>query len=408
MKKRAIKTKIKNSHPVVSSDKPVGAVIIGGHFQGLGLLRALGEKKVPVYLLDTSQCIGRFSKYTTKFFKCPGAEEEAACLDFLTSLAEKDNLRGWIIYPNDDETACFLARHKNKLEEYYRISTPSWETYRYAYDKMLTYQLAEKLGIAIPKTYYIKSIAELQQVDINFPVILKPSVKEPFYTRTLKKAIRIDDRAQLIEKYKQVVSYLEPSQSLMVQELITGGTNSLYSVGCLFNNGELLADVVVKRIRQHPMDFGHATTFARTMDIGELEETAKKILAAMNYRGLAEVEFMHDVRDGKYKLLEVNARIWGWHTIAIGAGVNLPYLSYLDILGKEVKQAGFIKGINWIRLATDIPTAIIEILKGRMKIGAYLRSLRGKKQFAVWSFKDPMPFIVELIMLPYLWRKRGF
>lgn len=128
----------------------------------------------------------------------------------------------------------------------------------------------------------------------------------------------------------------------------------------------------------------------------------------MNYRGLAEVEFMHDVRDGKYKLLEVNARIWGWHTIAIGAGVNLPYLSYLDILGKEVKQAGFIKGINWIRLATDIPTAIIEILKGRMKIGAYLRSLRGKKQFAVWSFKDPMPFIVELIMLPYLWRKRGF
>ena len=117
------------------------------------------------------------------------------------------------------------------------------------------------------------------------------------------------------------------------------------------------------------MDFGHATTYAKTVDIPELEETSKKFLAAVNFSGLAEVEFMHDVRDGQYKLIEINARVWGWHTIAIAAGVDLPYMSYLNMLGEEVKQNGFLKGISWIHLATDFPTVAIEVFKGRMKMG---------------------------------------
>jgi len=117
---------------------------------------------------------------------------------------------------------------------------------------------------------------------------------------------------------------------------------------------------------------------------------------------------MLDERDGKYKLLEINARAWGWHTIAIGAGVDLPYLSYLDILGEKVKQDGFAQGIKWIRLATDIPTTLIEVFTGRMKLSEYLNSLKGKKEFAVTSLEDPLPFIAELVLLPFLLKKKGF
>ena len=156
------------------------------------------------------------------------------------------------------------------------------------------------------------------------------------------------------------------------------------------------------------MDFGHATTYAETVDIPELEESTKKILGAMGYHGLSEVEFMLDPRDGRYKLIEINARAWGWHTLAIGAGVDLPYLSYQDMLGAEVKQNGFDKDAKWIRLMTDIPTTLGEILRGRMRINDYITSLKGKKQFAVLSITDPLPFITEILLLPYLWKKRGF
>jgi predicted ATP-grasp superfamily ATP-dependent carboligase len=144
------------------------------------------------------------------------------------------------------------------------------------------------------------------------------------------------------------------------------------------------------------------------VDVPELEETARKILRAMKYHGLSEVEFMLDPRDSKYKLLEVNARLWGWQSLAIAAGVDLPYLSYLDMLGEKISQNGFAVGVKWIRLVTDVPTVMIELCKGRMTLNDYFRSLRGKKHFAVLSMAEPLPFFAELVILPYLWKRRGF
>ena len=393
--------------PLNHSTNQVGAVVIGGDFQGLGILRSLGRHNIPTYLLDRGFCIGRFSRYVKRYKKVPSVKDETSFLNFLTDLARKEKLAGWVIYPNDDEMVRFLAREKEPLEEYYRVSAPPWEVVRFAYDKRLTYQLAEKVGIAIPKTFYPSSIEELAELDIRFPVIIKPSVKEPFYSRTRKKAIRADDREQLSREFFRVSSVVENTE-LMVQELIAGGPSCLYSVGSFYKNGEFLGKVVARRVRQHPMDFGHATTYAETVDIPELEESAGKILNAMGYYGLSEVEFMWDPRDEKYKLIEINARPWGWHTLAFGAGVDLPYLLYLDMLGEKVKQNGFNKEAKWVRLITDIPTATGEILKGRMKATEYLTSLKGRKQYAVFSLTDPLPFVAEIFVLPYLWKKRGF
>lgn len=410
MKKKATSagsTPEKPATPLAHRTKEVGAIIIGGDFQGLGVLRSLARHHVPTYLLDQGLCIGRFSRYPRRFIRCPSVTEATLFFDFLTDLAKKEKLEGWVVYPNDDETVRFLAKHKSGLEEYYRITTPSWDVVKFAYEKRLTYQLAEQCGIAVAKTYYPGSIKELETLDIEFPVIIKPSVKEPFYSKTRKKAIRVDDRRQLTDEYAKAISIPGVSE-IMVQDLIPGGTEGLFSVGSLYKNGRFLGKVVARRLRQHPVDFGHATTYAETVDIPELEESARKILGAMGYHGLSEVEFMLDPRDNKYKLIDINARPWGWHTLAIGAGVDLPYLSYQDRLGIGVEQNGFTRDVKWIRLLTDIPTAIGEMVKGRMKFTEYLNSLKGKKQFAVLSIADPLPFFAELVMLPYLWKKRGF
>ena len=388
--------------------KQVGVVIIGGQFQGLGLLRSLGRQNVPTYLLDEEPCIARFSRYTDRYSKCPDVREESLFLEFMIDLALKENLKGWIVYPNDDETVRLLAKHKEKLEEYYRIATPPWDIVKFAYDKMLTYKLAKKCGIAIPNTYYPTSIEELEQLDIEFPAIIKPSIKMPFYKRTKKKAILIKNRRELVREYTKATMLIDSSQTIMLQELIPGGAQNLFSVGSLSKNGELLVKVTVQRPRQHPMDFGHSTTFTQTVHIPELEEMAKTILEAMGYYGLSEVEFMFDPKDGKYKLLEINARAWGWHTIAIAAGLDMPYLSYLDILGEKVKQGGCANGVKWLHMVTDIPIVLMELLKGKMRFAEYLDSLKGRKQFAVFSLEDPIPFIAELVMLPYLFKKKGF
>jgi predicted ATP-grasp superfamily ATP-dependent carboligase len=156
------------------------------------------------------------------------------------------------------------------------------------------------------------------------------------------------------------------------------------------------------------MDFGHASTYVELVDIPELRSLAEKFLRLINFYGIAEVEFMQDPRDYQYKLIEVNPRVWGWHTIAIAAGVDLPYLLYQDMIGQEIEVPPSLKQVKWVRLTTDIPTVLLEVMKGNMKVGDYIASMRGKKADAVLSLNDPLPFLAEIALIPYLSVKRGF
>ncbi|MGA1869148.1 MAG: ATP-grasp domain-containing protein [bacterium] len=387
--------------------KKIGAVITGGDFQGLGVLRSLARRNIPVYLIDNDLCIGRFSRFNKKFAKSPQVGDEDHYLDFLINLAKRERLDGWVIFPNSDEIVSILSRHKKQLEKYYRIPTPAWQTTKYVYNKKLTYQLANKIGIPIPKTYYPQSLEEIRELELEFPVIIKPAIRDHFYNKTKVKAYWINNREKLIQYYQKVRSVIDPSE-ILVQEFIPGGPKHLFSFCPLFKEGWVLARISGRRTRQHPMDFGHATTFAELVELPELEAIGSKFLKEINYYGLAEVEFMQDPRDGIFKFIEVNPRVWGWHTLAIGAGVDLPYLLYQDMIGKKVEAKPAVENLKWFRLTTDIATVFSEIIKNHMKVKDYVISLKGKKTFAVFSLEDPIPFFMEIIMIPYLWRKRGF
>jgi predicted ATP-grasp superfamily ATP-dependent carboligase len=105
----------------------------------------------------------------------------------------------------------------------------------------------------------------------------------------------------------------------------------------------------------------------------------------------------------------VNPRIWGWHTIAFQAGLDLPYLAYKAALGIAVNAETLQKDAKWIRIVTDIPTAISEIAAGRLSFRQYLESISGDLEFAVLSWRDPLPFVADLIFTPINYvRGRGF
>jgi D-aspartate ligase len=165
--------------------------------------------------------------------------------------------------------------------------------------------------------------------------------------------------------------------------------------------------MTVRRRRQHPSDFGRASTFVETLDLPELEEPSLAFLRAINYYGLVELEYKRDPRDGKHKLLDVNARTWGYHTLGSVAGVDFPYLLFLDQLGVPVTPARARPGMRWIRWATDVPNAVRDIRSGAVRPGEYLRTLRGVHAEAVFSLRDPLPALYEIALLPYLAMKRG-
>ncbi|MBN2103316.1 hypothetical protein JW835_04660 [bacterium] len=385
----------------------VGAIVIGGHFHALGLIRSLAKKGVKSVLIDHEPCMARYSRYVWKYYRCPHFSESEKFIRFLIRLADQFKLKNYVLFPTCDETIFTISKNKDLLSAYFKVTTPAWDCVKYAYNKKLTYSIAENAGIPIPKTYYPASEKDLPHLKLNYPVVLKPAVVYRFFKRTKTKVFQINNEDDLFKYYRLACSII-PKEEIMLQEKIQDACNNLYSFCPWFKNKQVLAQVTAKRLRQHPMEFGQASTLAVSMRVPELETLGVELLRAINFYGICEIEFLLDSRDHKYKLLEINPRVWGWHTIASAAGVNLPWYLYSDMMGKEIRKQGFLEGVKWRRFITDTPTAITEIFRGRLTWKEYTHSVSHIHEHAVFSYNDPLPFFGEFFMLPYLWKKRGF
>ena len=365
----------------------------------------MGRRGIPIYLLhDKNFCISRFSRYTKRFIKVPSASNEFEFLDFMIKLAETEHVKDWILMPTNDAWVYLISKHKRTLQEYYRVPTPSWDVIKFAYDKRMTYLIAEKNDIPIPKTIYPKNIDDIYNIeDIQFPVIIKGRIGHEFYKKTKTKVLKAKSFEELVQYYMRYSPHIDPSETI-IQEVIPG--NSLTYSFCSFRNSELVAYWIGLKIREHPMGFGTGT-FAQSVLVPELYELGKRFLDAINYYGISEIEFKKDPRDGKFKLIEMNARTWLWHTLAIRCGVDLPYILYKDMIGEKIEPVkSFRENVKWIHFYTDVWVALKEIIRGNLTIRDYLKSLRGEKEFAVFSVDDPLPFIGETVLLLYLWRTR--
>lgn len=383
-----------------------GAIVLGGDYQGLGIVRSLGRHGVPVCVIDDEHSIARVSRYTNCWARVADLGDGERLVEDLLRIGRERELGGWVIFPTRDETVAAIARHRERLAELFRVPTAGWETIRWAWDKRGTYELAESLGVPAPRTWRPDSVEALDAIDGEPPFAIKPAIKERFFYETKAKAWRADSVAELRELVAKALEIVGPGE-VLVQELIPGDGRQQYAYCALYENGEPVATMVARRLRQHPPEFGRASTYVETTDAPAVEELSRRLLSQIEFSGLVELEYKRDPRSGAFKLLDFNARTWGYHTIAGEAGVDFPYLLFRRQLEQPVDPLRARGGVRWVRILTDLPTSIGEIVRGRMRLREYLRSLRRAHVEAVFSREDPLPGLAELVLIPYLAIKRG-
>lgn len=384
-----------------------GALVIGGDYQGLGIVRSLGHHKIPVGLIDDEVSISRFSKYTSFSVKVSSFGNAAKTAEILLTLGRERKLDGWVLYPTRDEIVAAISQFKDELETVYRVPTPDWNTVRYLWDKRNTYELAEQLGIPAPKTWCIQDPDELNHLNISFPVAVKPAIKEHFLYTTGDKAWRANNLEELKQLFDRGSRFM-PIEELLIQDLIPGDGASQYSYCAFFKQGEAVSKLVATRLRQHPLEFGKSSTYVESIDLPLLEHYSERFLRAINYYGLVELEYKFDSRDRKFHLLDVNGRTWGYHTIGCRAGIDFSHHLFLDQLKRPIESTRGKAGVRWIRLLTDLPVGMLSILRGSLSMRTYFRSLGEFDEEAVFSRDDPMPGVMEIALIPYLAIKRGF
>jgi D-aspartate ligase len=382
------------NRPTASSD---GALIVGGDYRALGVARSLGRRQIPVYVLwEGEERIAIHSRYVQRNVEIEADREPLD--EQLLRLAREEKLERWTLVPTGDRAVAAVARAHESLASVFRMTTPSWEQLRWAHDKRLLHQLAERLGMDSPWTVFPTSRADLATLDCDFPVILKPAFREEFNRFTAAKAWRADDMETLLARYDEAAA-LVPPELIMVQELIPGDGHSQLSFAALCREGEPLASVAARRLRQFPSDFGRASTYIETVDEPDVTAEGMRILAALGATGLFEVEFKRDTRNGTLKLLDVNPRAWGWHSVGARAGVDFPYLQWQLAHGREVSGIRGAPGVGWKRLSWDLMAVVSDARRGRFELRKYLRSFRRPQVSAIFAADDPLPAVLEFPIL---------
>lgn len=381
-----------------------GAIIIEGHVQGLANTRSLGESGIPVIIVDKENCIARYSKYCNGFFKCPDYSTEDFFL-FLLQLAEQNGLKGWSLFPSNDHAVFTISKHKSELEKYYKVITPELNIINNIYDKANLIKLAKKNKIPVPKTEYLVHSGKIQ-TNLQFPVLTKGKTGLSFYKAVGRKAYLAHDRDELSIQLDEI-NRKYPLDQAFTQELIPDvGTNMTISFTAFCVNGDIKAHWSGAKLREHPKQFGTAT-FCKSIYQNDYLEQSKTLLAALNYTGVCEIEYLFDPRDNKYKLIEINPRTWLWVGLAKACGIDYPLMVYNHLNGLDFDYPEKYKiGLKWRNFWTDMFFSAKAIVMKKYAISEYLKSFKGKTIDAVFDISDIKPFIMMTAMLPYLILKR--
>jgi D-aspartate ligase len=375
-----------------------GALVLGGNLNGLTIARSLGRRGVPVWVATSPNVkLASYSRYTHRTLPWPNVACEAQ-VEYLLELAARHKLDGWVLFPTSDESAALLAKFHVVLSSRYRVSTPTWDILQRAYDKRLTYRLAEQEKVDYPATRYPASEADLGAC--AFPAILKPAAHVAVNRFTADKAWLVTNREELLARYREARELIPPDL-ILLQELIPGGGESQFSYASLCRDGQPIASLTARRTRQYPVDFGYSSSFVETLEVPEIVAPSRRLLAAIRYTGLVEIEYKFDARNGGYKLLDINPRLWTWSPLGGRAGTDFPYLLWRMMMNRDVAEQSGHNGVRWMRLSTDFPAAVHEMLRGRLSLGAYLRSFRSPVQFAVMAGDDTLPGLLDLPLFAY-------
>ena len=369
--------------------------MVSGFTMGLGVIRALGEQGVPVVLVrydDTD--IGQASRYVREVGRAPHpATEEEAFVERLLAVAPRYD-RG-LLLPASDAGLVALSKHKQALEDGYVVAATDWDVTRLFIEKRETYALAEKVGVAAPKTTTPLSLEEAERYaeTAMYPCLVKPSQGHLYKARFGTKMVRADDRDALLRAYREADA---AGLEVMLQELIPGPDGNGANHNAYVWDGRVLVEHTARKLRGSPPQLGSPRA-ARSELVPEILEPGRAILDAMGFSGFACTEFKLDDRDGRWKLMEVNGRANLSGMLAVRSGVNFPLLQYRHLIeGEEPSSQGFRAGVCWTDVVRDMGCNVGYAGREGYGLRELIAPYRRPHVDAIWDARDPKPFFVRL------------
>src|SRR5438876_7519834 len=389
------------------AEAKVPVIVLSGHTAALGVIRALGSMGVPlVNVYYEKRDIGYISKYIKEKIYAPHPErDEEQFVNLLVDYSKK--IGRALLLPADDAMLSAVSKNKPLLENHYLVACPDREITERIIDKKHTYELAERIGIAAPRTLIPKSQKDLESFagHIDYPCLVKPRQSHRYYEVFNRKMVKVQDFDEMVSAYRQAS---DAGIEVMLQEYIPGDDTHGVNYNSYFCHGRPLVEFTAAKVRLSPPEFG-VPSVVMSQEIEGVLEPGRKLLHALGFQGFSCVEFKKDPRDGAYKLMEVNGRHNRSSHLAVCCGINFPWLEYQHLVNGQLPIAGdYRKNIYWIDEFRDLAWFAKFSKEGRFPWIRYARPYVRTHVFAVFNLKDPKPFLKRCFDVMAMAFKRAF
>jgi predicted ATP-grasp superfamily ATP-dependent carboligase len=366
------------------------AIVLHMGQNGLGITRSLGRKGIEVYGIDHEKdATGFSSRYCKQGFIFPNPllypqECLNKFIELGNNLADKA-----VLLPASDYYVDFISEFEADLSPYFLFNIPDSSILENIVDKSKQYKLAEQLGIPVPKTLSPQHIDDLKEGLLSYPVLIKGVSSHRWHPEFHNKgfiAHSFDD----LGKYFELASH--KNLQVIIQEMVIGPNKNHFKV-CAYYSKErkLLAVFSTQKTRQFPVDLGIGS-YMTSGNYPELIALGRKFFEGAGYTGMGSIEFKKDDRDGEFKLLELNPRFWQQNIQAACAGVNFPYINYLDCIGEKVDPSfSFKENIRWLDAVADLQSFVINRKRGDISFLEWVKSILRADCFAYFSGDDLKP-----------------
>jgi len=366
------------------------------HHGSLCLIRSLGRIGVPVYAVGSQpNSAGMLSRYCRgKFITDDNASDPRNLVEFLHGVSRKIGTRPILTCTNDGSSA-FIADNDDALRESFLFPGISRQLVHALSDKKEMYFLCKKFSIPTAETSFPQSRRDVLDFLASdcalFPVMLKGIDGALLERQGKPKMVIVRNAQELLDQYDRMEDPANPN--LMLQEYIPGGDDSVWMFNGYFNeNSDCLLGFAGRKLRQHPVYTG-ATSLGILLQNEFVENTTKKFMKAVGYRGVLDIGYRFDARNGLYKILDINPRVGATFRLFLARnGMDVVRAMYLDLTGQSVPSAAGIEGRKWVVENGDIISYHEYRKDGKISFLQWIRSFRGVQEGAWFALDDLVPF----------------
>ena len=360
---------------------------------GLGILRSLGRLGVPMYAVDSDpRGPASYSRYLRgRFVIDLITADPNETVEYLLEVGKRIGSRA-VLVPTWDDMAVLVSNNFEILSERFVFPQQPHGLARTLANKKDMWLLANRHSIPSPEASFPSSVEDVRSfaATATFPVMLKGIAGNRLAERTGKKMVVVNSPGELTRLYLEMEDPRDPN--LMLQEYIPGGDDAVWMFNGYFDHdSNCLVGFTGRKLRQTPVYTG-ATSLGICEKNDVVDETTRRWMKELGYRGVLDIGYRYDARDGQYKVLDVNPRIGGTFRLFVATnGTDVARALYLDMTGQPVPVANIIEGRKWMD-ERDVLSCLQYWRDHRLTVRQYVASLRGVRETIYFARDDLAPF----------------